>query len=298
MYRAKASGRGGFQLYDPSMNARALDRLHLETQLRRALERREFVLHYQPKADLASGAVTGVEALLRWQRPGAGLVPPDEFIRALEERRLIVPVGAWVISAACEQLVAWDRAGLPGLTMAVNLSARQFREPDLPKQIGQILRAHGIAPSRLELELTESLLMEDNDLSREILQGFARVGVRVAIDDFGTGHSSLAYLKRFKVDTLKMDRSFVRDLPHDGAIPTAVAALARSLNLSVVCEGVETPEQLAFLQSVRCDEYQGFLTSRAIEPVEFGRMLERRAAIESAFTSLSRPAELVFSPAG
>jgi len=288
MYRAKDLGRNTYQYFNDELNRSIQHRIALEQSLRGALERGEFRLHYQPKAHLATGAVTGVEALLRWERPGFGLVGPDAFIPALEESRLIVPVGAWVIETACAQLVAWDRAGMAGLSMAVNLSARQFHDRDLPQRIADILRTHDIAPCRLELELTESLLMEDNELSRKILLELARVGVRVAIDDFGTGHSSLAYLKRFKVDTLKMDRSFVRDLPHDAAIATAVTALAHSLSLSVVCEGVETAEQLAFLRTLDCDAIQGFFLGRPMPVPAIDDWLRRHRAGDEALTAWRR----------
>ena len=265
MYHAKDLGRNTHHFFNDELNHSIQHRSALDHSVQGALERNEFVLHYQPKADLASGVITGVEALIRWQRPGEGLVPPDKFIRALEDSRLIVPVGAWVIATACAQLAVWDRMQWPEMSMAVNLSARQFREPDLAQQIAQMLRTQGIAPHRLELELTESLLMEDNELSRETLIGFARIGVRVAIDDFGTGHSSLAYLKRFKVDTLKIDQTFVRDVPHDTdncAIATAVAALAHSMKRLVVCEGIENMDQLAFIRTLGCDAIQGFLLAR------------------------------------
>ena len=265
MYRAKDLGRNTHHFFNDELNRSIQARIALDNGLRGALERREFVLHYQPKADLARGTAIGVEALIRWLRPGHGMVPPASFIGALEDSRLIVPVGAWVIETACEQLAAWDRMGFDEMSMAVNLSARQFRQPDLAQQIARMLHANGIAPHRLELELTESLLMEDSELSREILLSLNRIGVRVAIDDFGTGHSSLAYLKRFKVDTLKIDRSFLQDVPNDPdncAITTSVVALARSMKLSVVCEGVENLQQLGFLRTLGCDSIQGYLLGR------------------------------------
>jgi diguanylate cyclase (GGDEF)-like protein len=288
MYRAKDLGRNTLHFFNDELNRSVQQRIRVDHDLHGALERGEFVLHYQPKADLDSGAVCGVEALLRWQRPGAGLVAPGDFIGVLEESRLIVPVGAWVIATACEQLLAWDRMGLPELSMAVNVSARQFRERDLAMQIEAVLARTGIAPHRLELELTESLLMEDNALSREVLIGFARIGVRVAIDDFGTGHSSLSYLKRFKVDTLKIDKSFVQEVPHDPdncAIATAVVALAHSMKLSVVCEGVETPEQVAFMRSLRCDAMQGYLLARPMPADLLSHWLRRYAAGDPELTA-------------
>ncbi|WP_088279629.1 bifunctional diguanylate cyclase/phosphodiesterase [Ideonella sp. A 288] len=301
MYRAKAAGRGGFQLYDRSMNARALDRLRMETRLRRALERQEFVLHYQPRVDVVSGRIVGAEALIRWQHPERGLLPPAEFIPLVEDAGLVIPIGEWVIETVCAQSAAWHAAGLDTVPVAVNLASTHLRERGLPGLVAKALRTHGVPARCLEIEVTESILLADPELSVAIAQELATMGVQLSIDDFGTGYSSLGYLKKLPIASLKIDRSFVRDLvtdPDDEAIVSAIIALAHSLKLRVVAEGVETEAQLAYLQAMRCDEYQGFLTSRAIEPVEFGRMLERRAAIESAFTPLSRPAELVFSPAG
>ena len=267
MYRSKALGRGTYNFYSDDLNAEVAARLSLEARLRHALERDEFVLHYQPKADLVSGAITGVEALLRWQRPGEPMVPPDQFIRALEDTGLIVPVGAWVIRTACAQVAQWSRDGLPDLRLAVNLSARQFRQADLPEMIRAALDVSGLAPQRLEVELTESMVMEDTEASLAALAMIGRMGVRVAIDDFGTGHSSLSYLKRFSVDILKIDRSFVRDTPddpEDSAIASAVVALGHSLQLKIVAEGVETGAQAEFLRSLGCDEMQGYLLSRPL----------------------------------
>lgn len=267
MYRSKARGRNTYTFYSPDMNAEVEARLSLETSLRHALDRGEFNLLYQPKADLKTGRITGVEALIRWNRPGAGVVPPDQFITVLEETGLILPVGAWVIRTACADLATWDKLGLPALTLAVNLSARQFRHQHLFQLIAETLAQARIAPQRFELELTESQLMEDNDASRAMLASIASLGVRVAIDDFGTGHSSLSYIKRFNIDTLKIDRSFVRDITNDdddSAIATAVIALGRSLQLKVVAEGVETLHQADYLRALGCEEIQGYLLSRPL----------------------------------
>lgn len=267
MYRSKALGRNTYSFYSANMNAEVEARLSLETSLRHALERREFSLLFQPKADLRTGRITGVEALIRWNRPGEGVVPPDRFITILEETGLILPVGAWVIRTACAELARWDSIGLPALSLAVNLSARQFRQQYLFQLISETLAQTRIAPHRLELELTESQLMEDNDASRITLSSIAEMGVRVAIDDFGTGHSSLSYLKRFSIDTLKIDRSFVREITRDeedSAIATAVIALGRSLRLKVVAEGVETIHQADYLRALGCDEIQGYLLSRPL----------------------------------
>jgi EAL domain-containing protein (putative c-di-GMP-specific phosphodiesterase class I) len=253
--------------------------VRLESDLRRALERDEFVLHYQPKADLASGRVTGVEALLRWHRPGHGLVTPDRFIPVLEDSRLILPVGAWVLRRACADLLAWDRAGLPPLQMAVNLSPRQFAQPYLARFVDDTLREHGIAAGRLELELTEGLLLEERAGTSGALEALARMGVRVAMDDFGTGHSSLSRLKRLDIDTLKIDRSFVAELPHaaeDLAIAAAIVAMGRSLQMKVVAEGVETEAQAACLAQLGCDEVQGYLLSRPLPAPELADWLRAR----------------------
>jgi diguanylate cyclase (GGDEF)-like protein len=279
MYRSKARGRGTYSFFSPEMGAEAAARLRLEGDLRRAMERGEFVLHYQPKAELATGRVTGVEALLRWRCPGRGLVPPDRFIPVLEDSRLILPVGAWVLRTACADLAAWDRAGLRPLRMAVNLSPRQFAQPFLARAVEDTLLEHGLAGDRLELELTESLLLDDRLGTSEVLEAFARMGVQVAIDDFGTGHSSLSRLKRLDVDTLKIDRSFVAELPHDRndlAIAAAIVAMGRSLDMRVVAEGVETEDQAECLASLGCHEVQGWLLGRPMPAAAFVDWLRER----------------------
>ena len=276
MYRAKSLGRNTFSFFSDDLNQAVSTRLSLEGSLRRAIERKEFCLNYQPKADLRTGRITGVEALIRWHCPGRGMVPPDRFIAVLEDTGLILPVGAWVIRTALEQLAEWDRAGLPPIGMAVNLSARQLRQPYLLALVEDTLRETQIDPARLEFELTESLLMEDTEANRGVLAGFSRIGVRLAIDDFGTGHSSLSYLRRLDVDTLKIDRSFVNELPHDAedcAIATAVVALGRSLQMKVVAEGVETTEQADFLRQLGCDEMQGYWLSRPVPAPQLAQWL-------------------------
>ena len=281
MYRAKAMGRGTFSFFSEELSAEVAARLLLESQLRRALERHEFVLHYQPKANLETGIVTGVEALIRWHAPGRGLVPPDRFIRVLEDSGLILPVGAWAIRTACAELATWDRAGLPPLSLAVNLSARQFRQPYLARFIEDALSETGIDPKRLEIELTESMLMEDNEATNGVLAALAAMGVRVAMDDFGTGHSSLSYLKRFDIDTLKIDRSFVSELPQDPedkAIATAIVAMGHSLHMKVVAEGVETEAQAQCLRELGCDEMQGYLLSRPMPPAALMAWVRQRHA--------------------
>jgi EAL domain-containing protein (putative c-di-GMP-specific phosphodiesterase class I) len=279
MYRSKSLGRGMFTFFSDDLNEAVSTRLSLEGRLRRAVEREEFLLHYQPKVDLNTGEVTGVEALLRWHCPSMGMVRPDRFIAVLEDTGLIVPVGAWVIRAACTELARWDRLGLPPLRLAVNMSARQFRHQHLGALIEDTLRENEIEPERLEIELTETLLMEDNEASRNMFANFSRIGVRLAIDDFGTGHSSLAYLKRFNIDTLKIDRSFVSELPDDPddvAISSAVIAMGHSMRMKVVAEGVETQRQADFLRGLGCDQMQGYLLSRPLPPAQLRQWLAER----------------------
>jgi predicted signal transduction protein with EAL and GGDEF domain len=289
MYRAKSLGRNTFSFFSDDLNQAVSTRLSLEGSLRRAIERNEFCLHYQPKADLKSGRISGVEALIRWHCPGRGMVPPDRFIAVLEDTGLILQVGAWVVRTALTQLAEWDRAGLPAMGMAVNLSARQLRQPYLLALVEDTLRESGVDPARLEFELTESLLMEDTEANRAVLAGFARLGVRLAIDDFGTGHSSLSYLRRLDVDTLKIDRSFVNELPHDAedcAIATAVVALGRSLQMKVVAEGVETAAQADYLRQLGCDEMQGYLLSRPLPAAELAPWLRQH---HDAYLARVRP---------
>jgi diguanylate cyclase (GGDEF)-like protein len=282
MYRSKAMGRGTYSFFSDELNAELEARLSLEGALRHAIERNEFLLHFQPKVCSRTGTVTGVEALLRWQRPDEGLVPPNRFVSVLEDTGMILPVGAWVIRAACKQLREWDLMGLPRLRMAVNLSARQLRQPYLASMVEDSLRENYIEADRLEIELTESLLMEDNEVNRSMLASFSSMGVRLAIDDFGTGHSSLSYLKRFKIDTLKIDRSFVKSLPdssEDLAISTAVIAMARSMRMSVVAEGVETEAQAQVLRELGCDEIQGYLLSRPLPTVDLVAWVQGRVRL-------------------
>lgn len=278
MYRAKESGRNNFQFYSPQMNVHSLERLALEAALKRALERGELRLHYQPKLDLSTGCIAGTEALLRWEHPDNGMIPPLQFIPIAEETGLIAPIGAWVLLEACRQLHAWHSAGWNQLTLAVNLSARQFMQDSLVEEIMAALRYSNMPPQFLELEITESAVMQKPDRAAKVLEELHRIGLSIAIDDFGTGHSSLAYLRRFPVNTLKIDRSFIRDVPFDAEdveITRAIIALGRSLHLRVVGEGVETAAQRDFLATAGCDEAQGFLIGKPMAPADFERFLQQ-----------------------
>jgi EAL domain-containing protein (putative c-di-GMP-specific phosphodiesterase class I) len=250
------------------MNATASEWLMLESHLRRALERDELVLHYQPQIDLRTGKIVGAEALIRWKHPEWGMVSPAKFIPLAEETGLIVPISEWVLRSACAQNVAWQQMGLPPIRVAVNLSGRHLsKHAELVKQVANTLEATGLAPELLELELTESILMEDVEAAIETLEQLSAMGVKLSIDDFGTGYSSLSYLKRFPIDTLKIDQAFVREIAtaeEDAAIVIAVIALAHSLRLNVIAEGVETDGQLGFLKHQGCDEVQGYFFSRPL----------------------------------
>ncbi len=275
LHRAKEQG-GGYQFYAPQMNQRALARLRLESSLRHALDRGEFLLHYQPKLDLASGATCGTEALLRWNHPQRGLVAPAEFIPVLEETGLIVPVGSWVLEAVCAQIQAWQAAGIRVLPVAVNLSARQFQRTDLALQVRRIIESYAIAPARIELEITESMLMHDPHAAAQTLGELRRLGVTLAIDDFGTGYSSLSYLKQFPLHALKIAGTFIRSIADDSddaAIALAIINLAHNLNLQVVAEGVETEAQLRFLIDHGCDAVQGFHISRPVDAETYAKMI-------------------------
>jgi diguanylate cyclase (GGDEF)-like protein/PAS domain S-box-containing protein len=277
MFHAKASGRNNYQFFRADMNIRAVRRLAVETSLRRALKDGEFLLHYQPQIDLASGAMIGAEALIRWRDPGLGLVYPGQFVPIAEACGLIVPIGRWVLREACRQVRAWLDAGLRAVPVAVNISAVEFRHKAFLDGVALILQETGLAPSYLELELTESILMHDAESSALVLDALKVMGVRLAIDDFGTGYSSLSYLKRFPIDTLKIDQSFVRDIVNDmddATIVAAVIGMGKNLKQRVVAEGVETHEQLAFLRTQQCDEGQGFHFSHSLPAEAFGLLLE------------------------
>lgn len=281
-YRAKEMGRNTYQFYAAEMTTHAQERLKLEAALRRALERDEFVLHYQPIVELEAGRVIGAEALLRWRHPERGMVPPMEFIPLAEETGLIVSIGEWVLRAACAQCVAWERAGLGKLRMAVNISPPQFQRSDLADTILQILRETRLPADRLELELTESLLMRHPETTIANMQRLSDMGVQLSIDDFGTGYSSLSYLKRFPIHRLKIDRSFVKGIPLDGddaAIATAIIAMAHKLDLNVVAEGVETADQLTYLRNHECDVMQGYYFSPPLPNEEYIALLSKRPSL-------------------
>lgn len=276
MVRAKEAGRDGYRFFTAGMNVQVLARLDLELALRGALEGGQFVLHYQPKMELNTGRVAGAEALLRWNRPGYGLVYPAEFVPVMEETGLVVRVGHWIIDEACRQIAAWNAAGVRDVRVAVNVSSRQFVEGDLEGVIKGALERHGVAPGLLELELTESALMQNAGHTTEVLTRLKALGLRIAIDDFGTGYSSLAYLKRFPIDKLKIDIAFVRDIvnnPDDAAIALAIISMAHSLHMQVVAEGVETRAQMAYLRRHRCDQIQGFYFARALPAEQLAEMV-------------------------
>ena len=281
MYRAKEQGRNQFQFYAAEQNIHTVERLTLESGLRRALERGQLVLYYQPQVETASGRITGVEALVRWQHPELGLLPPASFIAIAEETGLIVPIGQWVLHAACATQRAWREAGLAPLRMSVNLSPRQFLHEGLTRDIEMIVRACDADAAHLELEITEGMVMQDPERAVSVLRDMRNIGVHIAIDDFGTGHSSLAYLKRFPVDHLKIDRSFIADIPADrgdAAITQAIIAMAHSLELKVIAEGVESEAQHQFLLAQRCDEYQGYFFSKPLPVEQMRALLEDAAA--------------------
>ncbi len=305
LYRAKDAGRDTYRFYTPRMNAGTIERLSMESALRRALGNDEFLLHYQPKVDLQTGAISGLEALLRWNRPGVGLVAPLEFIPILEETGLIVPIGAWVIHAACRQIAAWQRDGLGRVRIAINLSSVQFSresataetsrplmpyaaDPELLEfemEAARAVRAHAIDPTLIEFELTESVLMAQAQQSVAILERLKLLGIRISVDDFGTGFSSLAYLKRFPIDAVKIDRTFIRDVTRnadDAAITLAIIAMAHNLKLKVVAEGVETREQIDFLRANHCDEAQGFYFSQPLAEAGISQLLRNGGTLPAA----------------
>jgi len=284
MYQAKASGRSTYHVYTPELNQAISERLELENSLRHALERDEFRVYYQPRIDTASGRIIGAEALIRWDCPGKGLIPPDHFISIAEETGLIIPIGQWILQEACRQNRAWQQAGLPPISVSVNLSPIQFRHAGLVQSVAAALQRAELDPACLELELTESFVMHDAERINVAMQALKALGVDIAVDDFGTGYSSLSYLKRFPVDRLKVDKSFVRDInndPDDAAIVRAIITLGHALGLKVVAEGVETRAHLEFLQQHGCDELQGYYFSRTVPATEMEALLRGTAASAS-----------------
>lgn len=279
MYKAKELGKNNYQLYSNEMNIRAIERLSLESNLRHAVEQEEFTLHFQPIIDTKTGDILGAEALIRWQHPTLGIVSPGQFIPLAEETGLIIPIGEWVIRTACAQVKAWQDEGLPPLGIAINLSARQFQQKDLFSSVKSILQPSGFDPKYLELELTESIFLQNVESTTITLRDLHSLGIEISIDDFGTGYSSLSYLKRFPIGTLKIDQSFVRDItsdPDDAAIVNAIIIIAHSLNMKVIAEGVETEDQFQFLREHHCDKVQGFLVSRPLPAEAFKKLLKER----------------------
>jgi len=276
--RAKEQGRNNYQLYTSAMNAKAFERLAMESNMRKALEREEFMVYYQPQVDLRSGEIVGMEALLRWQHPEMGLIYPVEFIPIAEETGLILPIGEWVLRTACKQNKAWQDAGYTPIRMAVNLSARQFQQQNLAEIVERVLRETGLDPSYLDLEITESAIMKDADAAVSTLRDLKEMGIKISIDDFGTGYSSLSNLKRFPIDILKIDRSFIQDVAvnsDDAAIATAIITLAHSLHMRAIAEGVETVEQIEFLRLLKCDGMQGYVFSRPVPLEEAAEILAK-----------------------
>ncbi|GHA16172.1 putative bifunctional diguanylate cyclase/phosphodiesterase [Oceanisphaera arctica] len=281
MYQAKADGRNGFYFYQPKLNQKALARLNLENDLAQALEKNQFSLYYQPLVQAANSRCVAVETLLRWHHPTRGLLLADEFIPLAERSGLIIPIGEWVIRSACAQLQRWQQQGLPLLRVAVNLSERQLHQPDLSERIARILQDTRLPSGSLELELTESMLIQESESMLHLLDRIRQLGVQLSIDDFGTGYSSLSYLRQFPVSRLKLDRSFVQDIPRDTVLSQAIIELAHRLHMKVVAEGVETDAQRSFLAAHGCDELQGFLFSRAVPPEELAQLLAPTGDIKS-----------------
>jgi diguanylate cyclase (GGDEF)-like protein/PAS domain S-box-containing protein len=277
MYHAKENGRNNFQFFKAEMNLKAVERQSLESGLRRALEREEFLLHYQPKVNLETGDITGVEALIRWRQPDRGLVPPSQFVPIAEDCGLILHIGRWVLREACRQARAWQDAGLPPVPVAVNVSAVEFRDKGFVEGVRAILSETGLEARYLDLELTEGVLMEDGESTAAVLRELKMMGLRLAVDDFGTGYSSLSYLRQFPIDVLKIDKSFVQQIsgdPNDSAIVSAIIDMGKNLKQRVVAEGIETQEQLAFLQARHCAEGQGYLFSRPLAAAQFAHIVQ------------------------
>ena len=284
LYQAKASGKNAYKFFAQEMNAAALERLSLESELKYALERNEFILHYQPKINIGSGRIVGVEALIRWRHPTRGMVPPGLFIGVAEETGLIVPIGEWVLETACRQLAAWRKANLPEITVAVNLASPSFRSGLLVNDVATVLRTFNLPPELLQLEVTETMLMQDAEATIRTLEALHELGVKLSIDDFGTGHSSLAYLRRFRIDQLKIDRSFIAQMTEslaDAAIAAAIVLFSQKLNLEVMAEGVETAAQATMLRQQGCYLLQGYYFSKPVEPERLPELPNKTFAISA-----------------
>ncbi|MDP2155334.1 MAG: GGDEF domain-containing phosphodiesterase, partial [Sulfuricella sp.] len=283
MYRAKEHGDSAYQFFTGDMNVRAFERLAMENSLRKALERGELLLYYQPQVDLETGKISGMEALLRWQHPELGMVSPAQFIPLAEETGLIVPIGEWVLREACRQNKAWQDAGMARMRVSVNLSARQFRQQNVVEMTAAVLKETGLTADCLELELTESYIMHNPEAAILTLEKLKEMEVFLSVDDFGTGYSSLSYLRRFPIDCLKIDQSFIRDTPGNAdsaAIVTAIVAMGHSLGLKMVAEGVETAEQLTFLQRLKCQEMQGYYFSKPLPADAFTTLLSEGRCLQ------------------
>ena len=288
----KEQGGNGYRFYAEDMNAKALQQLTLENDLRRAIEREEFVLYYQPQVDINSGRILAVEALIRWQHPELGFVSPVDFIPLAESNGLIVPIGEWTLRTACAQAKRWQEEGLPPLRMSVNLSARQFEQPDLLDTVARTLRETELDPTFLEFEITEGAVMKNAERAIDIMHRLREMQIQIAIDDFGSGYSSLSYLKRFPIDRLKIDQSFVREATTDStdaAIIMAIITLAQNLRMKVIAEGVETEDQLRLLRLLKCDEIQGYLFSRPLPPDVLIKLLVKGQSALPCFNAPPRP---------
>jgi len=299
MHHAKQNGRDNYQFFRPDMTLQAVERQSLEGELRYALEREELLLHYQPKVNLKTGAITSVEALIRWQHPERGLLLPGQFLTIAEDTGMIVGIGQWVLSEACRQTREWLDAGLPAVPVAVNISSLEFRSEHFVEGVRVALKNTRLDPKYLELELTETVLMRHSESTTSALEQLKAIGVRLAVDDFGTGYSSLSYLTRFPIDTLKLDRSFVHDIlasSDDAIVVSAIISMGKSLKHRVIAEGVETPEQLAFLQAHGCDEGQGYYFSRPLVAQQFAKLLETGISATVSNYALSRSVPVLLSP--
>jgi len=299
MYDAKALGRNTYRFFTEEMNVANLERMELEGHLRHAVEGGQLSLHYQPQVDLANGEIVCAEALLRWNHPQLGEIPPSRFIPVAEASGLIIPIGAWVIAEVCRQLRVWRTEGRSAISIAVNLSAVQFRRNDMAQTVESALRSNDVHPSQLEMEITESVLLHEATDVQDNLRALKALGVRLAIDDFGVGYSSFAYLKRFEVDKLKIDRSFVRDAPRhseDAAIVRAIAQLGHSLELTIVAEGVETQNQVAFLRDCGCHKAQGYLFSRPVPAQQFAELFTAHAGSANRRGAAEQRADAELSP--